>query len=105
MSDYYKYLQPTTDVVAYAWNAAIVCRDCTRKGLLSFDEVTVRDRENAPQDVELVREFVGSLVFHLPPERLGDLDTNEFPYPVTAGEDGADEESCNNCLQRIKDTY
>ena len=97
------YLQPTTDVVAYAWNAAMVCVPCTRVGLLSYAKV---QGVKIPKDADTaeVREIVGAVLGYLP-DQLGLLDTNEFPQPVTAGEEGIDEDSCDNCLIRIKDTY
>lgn len=97
------YHQPTTDIVAYAWNAAMVCVPCTRIGLLSFTEVQgVKIDKDAPTDE--VREIVGSVLGYLP-DQLGLLDTSEFPQPVTAGEEGINDDSCDRCSLRIRDTY
>lgn len=104
-SDWYKYLQPSTDVVSYAWNAAIVCVPCVDEAMnsLSGHMGLFENPEDVPVEEKLAAYALAE--YGASPDQMGDLDTNDFPQPVTAGDEGADDDSCDRCLKRIKDTY
>lgn len=90
----------------YAWNAAIVCRDCTRARLtavLKSSPALSDEVKNGLSDLDLeelstlyapvILDFGG---------HIGDLDTAVFPQPSWDSETLAD--SCDSCLTRIEET-
>lgn len=101
------YYRKSTEVVACAWNADLVCVPCVRKRLSATLRAELRARHTTSQglddlDLEELSALYAQVVLgHDGP--LGDLDTAVFPQPVFANDYG-DEDSCGDCLTRIEDT-
>lgn len=101
------YYQKSTEVVAYAWNADLVCVPCVRKRLSAVLRTSNRVSQRTIGTLddldleELSALYARVELGHDGP--LGDLDTAVFPQPVFANDYG-DEDSCGDCLTRIEDT-
>lgn len=103
-----RYLRKSTDVVAYAWNADTVCVPCTQAGLIYLLGVSGRISGGTRAKLfdlsleELSEAYARIVLGRSGP--LSELDTNEFPQPMFADQDGVDQDSCGRCLMKIKDT-
>lgn len=99
-----------TRVVAYAWNADIVCVPCVTERLAATlrDEVGEAGGLTAERLDELgadeLRELYCELILEKPVSAIDELDTGEMPQPVFASDEGGLEDSCGSCLERISDT-
>lgn len=100
-----KYFQRSTDIVAFAWNAAVVCPGCVREALTNELEASALVSGRTAYGLsaldlgELSELYARVILGQMGP--LGDLDTADFPQPIFADQQADD--SCDRCLIRIED--
>lgn len=92
------------DPYGYAWNAEIICGACVRDRLIAalVDETATPRTALIGLPTEELCARYAFVEFGVTREKMGQLDTAEFPQPSWDSETLAD--SCGSCLTRIEDT-